>query len=407
MTEYYPQRVTPQDERSTNLLTIVFSILGALLVGMGIILIIAHNWDNLSLTPKTLLAFAPLITGQAIAGYSLLHKKEQANWREGSATFLFFAVAACIALISQIYNLEGELAGFLLMWMLLCFPIAYLLRSSMASLLFFIGTTWLGTQVGYDYSPAVAKWWYWVLLLLGLPYYYWLYKRAPHSNFFNYHSAIIAVSIAIMLGSFESAHEDWYGVAYVALAGVYYLIGRSDFFAQKRVLANPFLILGSLGIVIPFLVGTFRDLWEEIWSRTDTESLFSAPTFWISVLLLGGVLALFWYNTKRSTSKEIPYIGLAPFVFLILFLLGSRMPILSAIIANICVLGLGIITTLRGVERDHLGILNYGLLIITALIICRFFDTDISFVIRGLLFVAVGIGFFMVNSWALKQRKSA
>ena len=33
---------------------------------------------------------------------------------------------------------------------------------------------------------------------------------------------------------------------------------------------------------------------------------------------------------------------------------------------------------------------NYGLIIITALVICRFFDTDLSFVLRGLLFISVG-----------------
>jgi hypothetical protein len=40
-----------------------------------------------------------------------------------------------------------------------------------------------------------------------------------------------------------------------------------------------------------------------------------------------------------------------------------------------------------------------------ALILCRFFDTDMSFVIRGILFLIVGLGFFLANYWTLKQKK--
>ena len=73
---------------------------------------------------------------------------------------------------------------------------------------------------------------------------------------------------------------------------------------------------------------------------------------------------------------------------------------------NLLVFALGILTILKGANQNHLGILNYGLLIITALVVCRFFDTNISFVIRGLLFVGVGVGFFMTNYWMLKKRRA-
>jgi hypothetical protein len=56
---------------------------------------------------------------------------------------------------------------------------------------------------------------------------------------------------------------------------------------------------------------------------------------------------------------------------------------------------------------NHLGILNYGLVIISILVACRFFDTDMSFVLRGLIFVSLGLGFFAVNYWMIKKRKGA
>jgi uncharacterized membrane protein len=143
--DYYIQK----EESSPNKLVIVFGILGALLVGLGIILIIAHNWDTLSRGIKTLLAFIPLVLGQLALGYSIFKKKESKTWREASACFLIFAIGACISLVSQIYNIEGNLGSFLLTWSLLVLPIVYIARSSMASLLYIILITYYLLESDY------------------------------------------------------------------------------------------------------------------------------------------------------------------------------------------------------------------------------------------------------------------
>ena len=61
-----------KESTSANKLFIVFGVLGALLVGLGVILILAHNWDNLSKIVKTTLAFIPLIIGQLLCLFTLL-----------------------------------------------------------------------------------------------------------------------------------------------------------------------------------------------------------------------------------------------------------------------------------------------------------------------------------------------
>ena len=75
-------------------------------------------------------------------------------------------------------------------------------------------------------------------------------------------------------------------------------------------------------------------------------------------------------------------------------------------LANILILLIGIFEINRGIKQNDLGILNYGLVIVTILIICRFFDTEMSFAIRGILFLLVGSGFFLTNYLILKKRKS-
>src|SRR5687768_4726091 len=86
--EYYNK---DGDERQ-NKLFMIFGILGAILSGLGIILILAHNWDDLSNTAKSIISFLPLLIGQLFCGYTILKKTENPIWRESSSVFLFFGI---------------------------------------------------------------------------------------------------------------------------------------------------------------------------------------------------------------------------------------------------------------------------------------------------------------------------
>ncbi len=45
--------------------------LGAILIGGGIILLVAHNWENFGKGTRTILSILPLLLAQALAWYSL------------------------------------------------------------------------------------------------------------------------------------------------------------------------------------------------------------------------------------------------------------------------------------------------------------------------------------------------
>src|SRR5690606_7931594 len=124
---------TKQDDAPNKLFT-VFGVLGSVLVGLGIILILAHNWDDFPRTLKVVFAFLPLVIGQLFVGYAIWKHKSN-TWKEASGTFLFFAVGSSIALVSQIYNIPGDLSTFLLTWIVLCLPVIYLLKSHSLALL--------------------------------------------------------------------------------------------------------------------------------------------------------------------------------------------------------------------------------------------------------------------------------
>ncbi|MEP6647404.1 MAG: DUF2157 domain-containing protein [Saprospiraceae bacterium] len=398
---YYDSKTEPSQNRQV----IVFGILGAIMVSLGIILILAHNWDNLSRLIKTIVAFLPLVFGQLICGYTLLNKKESTAWREASSAFLFFAIGACIGLLGQVYNVDGNLDSFLFTWLLLCVPIIYVMQSSVASLLYIAGITWYACETGYwghsTYTPFI----YWGMLLLVLPYYYLLFRKHRENNFFTFHNWLIPISVTIALGTFSHHESELMFIAYVSLFGLLYLIGNNPFIREQKVRNNGYLVLGSLGSVGILLVLSFNFFWNDLPDHSfDMKEIMHSSEFHVATFLTLAALVLLIYQKIKFRPFDIKPVELVFILFIIIFFIGIKSPI-AILFINILVLTIGILTIREGTKLDHLGILNYGLLIVTTLIICRFFDVDISFAFKGLLFVAVGLGFFFANYWMMRKKK--
>jgi uncharacterized membrane protein len=112
---YYQSKKTSPQKR----LFIVFGILGAILIGLGINLIIAHNWDDFSRPVKAFFAFLPLVLGQLACLYVILKKYESTAWREGSSAFLFFCCGRKYFINQSDFNIPGDLSSFLLTWVFL------------------------------------------------------------------------------------------------------------------------------------------------------------------------------------------------------------------------------------------------------------------------------------------------
>ena len=394
---------TKKGESSRNRLFIVFGILGATLVGLGIILIIAHNWDDLSRQIKTIIAFIPLVIGQLISGYTILKKPDSSAWRETAGVFLFFGIGASIAMIGQIYNLSGDISSFILTWMLLALPVAYLLKSSAISIFYIIGITYYLTP--HYMSSGNEKFIYLGLLSLILPYYYLLYKRSPYGNFINIHHLLVPISLMIALGSWTRHNVELMTVAYFSLFGIFYLIGQFDLFKNQKLRNNAYKILGSLGTVILLLILTFTDFWKDLASRDFSKyPMFGSTEFILATILSLIAIGLLINNLRKHSIRETKPITFVFLIFIGLFILGMNSSSVVVLI-NLLLFGIGVLTIREGAKINNLGVLNYGLLIIAAMVTARFFDTQLSFVIRGLLFISVGAGFFLVNYWMLQKRK--
>ena len=390
------------ESEAPNKLFTVFGVLGSLLVGLGIILILGHNWDDFSRAMKTGLAFFPLVLGQVLTGFVII-KDKGPIWKEAAGTFLFFTVGSSIALISQIYNIPGDLSVYVLTWILLCVPLIYLLKSNAVAMLHIMFSTFYAVTVGYGFNGfSEVPWPYIGLMILVIPRYLQVLKHHKDANVTSIFNWLMPLSLIIALGAFLEENEDLGYLTYVILFGLFYNMGKLPIFDDGKLRRNAYLIFGSVGTVVMLLISSFNG----IWNFNLEPNFWRSREFFMTLLLFGITLGVLIYLYRKRW-----LIGFNPFnfvfiLFTMVFFSGMVNSLIATIFINILVLALGLVTMKIGTDNYHFGILNYGLFIVATLIACRFFDTEMSYIIRGLLFVSVGIGFFMANYVMLKKKKS-
>lgn len=402
ITDYYNNRKDAPNEK----FNIVLGILGSLLVGSGIVLLVAHNWDEMSRTTQTIFAFLPLLIGQAACLFTLVKKKGNVSWRESSSVVLFFAMASCLALISQVYHIGGTLEGFIATWLMLTAPLIYIMRSSLLSILVIACATWYASLVGYGdlftSGDTPVPYWYLIFVAFTIPHYYQYLKSKRESNFFHLHNWFYVISLIVGLGAFvgkSSGDYQWIFIAYCGLFGVFYLLGNSNYFNENRLFANPFLIAGIIGTAIIFLIWSYDGLWN------DLERPKASAFFYVSLFLLA-LQTFLLIKFRVQTDSLFDPLRYSAFALTAAVLLFSRLPAIGLLFINAWILLIAMFYIRKGARKDHLGILNFGLLIIASLAVLRFFDESIPFVWRGLFFVATGVGFFLANYFLLKKRRT-
>jgi len=388
--------VSIRSKRSTALL--LFSILGAASIGLGIILLLAHNWNTLGRPIRTVLSFMPLMAGQALVWWTLLCRSRSTPWREGSGVFLALAVGACISLISQTYHIKGDMSTFLLTWIILGGPLVYVLDSTAVALLYLAGTTCWAAAVQFEHSQALL---FWPLAAFLAPHIWQAFKNNPEGPRVQLLSWGLCVALPFATGFvLERTMPGLWLVVYSGLFCTLLLAGRGPF---RAVRLNAFHLAGFLGVAVMTLILTYDGVWRDIgWNHYRHGAGYHAWLIWqdyaMALASLAGVIILAVQTVRRKDWLAAAAIGLPALA--VLGFTASAQDVPAGIMVgafNLYALILGAVIVVMGLQRDELITVNAGMALISMLIILRFFDADLTFTIRGLLFIVLGIGFLCAN----------
>ena len=119
---------------SRNRLVTVLVILGAVLLGLGVILFFAANWQAF---PKGFKLGLMLVGVPAIYGIGYWLRYHRNYQRVGTAIILLGAISfgAAVHLVAQTYNIPVNSPNLVLYWFLGVLPLAYLIRSESITVL--------------------------------------------------------------------------------------------------------------------------------------------------------------------------------------------------------------------------------------------------------------------------------
>jgi uncharacterized membrane protein len=163
-------------ESARGLAQMIVGAVGALLVGTGLVAVLASNWDDFPRWVRLLLAFGPLAASQGATWLVLRRGAAAKGWqREAAAVVQTLAAGAAMALVSQIYNLPGRWTELLFWWCLVSLPLAWALASQAVAIAYLVGiAVWTVAEAGErgPWGAAAAadvRIWFPILLAGVLP----------------------------------------------------------------------------------------------------------------------------------------------------------------------------------------------------------------------------------------------
>jgi len=382
----------------TTATLIILGILGSLLIGLGIILLLAHNWDQFSRFTRAVLSFMPLVLGQCIALWVLKNRPQSGAFKEGSATFLSLMVGASISLISQTYNIFADAGTFILTWMFLIIPITYLMQASLPAAIYLIGITiWSGI---YWDNPLKAVL-FWPLAAIIIPHFIWTLRQ----EIYVLRTAVLSfiMIICISFAASFSLGKTWPGswiIIFPSIYSIFYFLGWLKINKTTTNWQRPLRLVGAVGLFIFAFQFTFRYVWQYLgaysYGLRDFSGISALPDHIITIAVVSTAALLFYSNIKRK-HLDIALFGAVPLLAMIAYLVKEQSVVFPLLIFNVYLFILSISRIITGIRSSNLAVVNVGMLMLALLIIARFFDSDISFIMKGLAFIIVGIGFLAVN----------
>lgn len=397
--------------KKQNHLTIMLAIIGSILIGAGVITLLAYNWHRFPQALRVILAFAPLLFSHSLMFYVWKFKREQISWCESAAIANTAGVFASLALIAQVFHLSANLDNYFLTCALLILPTMYLLNAVSPLIIYYvaifswcISTTTTSFVIG-EYLSFFAL----CAGLLTLPLIIKrLWEKQPAANYLSFISYIYFICALIF---FLVQNKVGIFPATLSLAAISLM---TALFYHPSALVGPFALGGVYFYLILFYL-TKIEYWKIGGWLSGSD--FFANINWLAVVLLIITIAFGIYLINKALANKriftAMHIGIVAIVAVLLSLImywvddGDNGVLFGQILANATIAGLGCLLIYQGYHEQTVNKSSRGLALICILIIMRFIDADLGLITKGIAFIILGIIFLAANYWLSKKIKQS
>jgi len=383
---------------------VVFSAIGAALVGLGVILFFAYNWQALPKFAKLALVIGALALSHVSALWAARRTGTARGLVEGLHVLGTMLFGAGIWLVAQIYHIDEHYPNAFLVWSVAALAMAWAMPSIVqATLALFLVAFWAGVEA-FDFRTPIhgAP----LIVVLGiLPLAWW--RRSPSLVFTGLVVLFVVTAFAVA-GIHAKAVVPLLFLAAAAALVAGLAAGGTAFPSA----GGPLRAVGLLVVVgCSYLLG-FKDL-AGLLRNVDFSKPGIAVYFVVAGVALAGAIALLArLRAEHWDRYGVWQLGLLAVgtitVVASLFLPFARSANwITVIVFNALALGYAALLILEGSEHLRPKLVGLGCLLFAMVAIGRYADLFTSLLARSAVFVAVGVVLFLVGNFYARSRRRA
>jgi hypothetical protein len=390
-----------EDEGGSHLAQLALGLVGALLIGAGLIAIIGYNWDDLPLGARLAVGFVPLALTQ-LAAYCVLRRGASAPqwWREAAAFLQVCAAGGCVIIVSQVYNMGGEWPEFLFLWLWLMLPVIWALNAHGTVVLYLaLSGIWVVHAADRYEHSATNPWWYAAMFAGLIPYLLTLRRRREViPNIVRWFGVCSLYAGLCSLG-YRSQMEQtgssgggdsaalWLPMLHAALLT---LLPLPAWALRESLARKPQVFLGFLGLLAVGLACTFQEPMRDF-SRGVGAAMHLHWTWGVLAVMALFVIAAAirgrWAVLAVSAVAALPAVAVAD---------PARLDALASWIATGYLFGAGLLLIILDFSGRQGGS-RAGAMLMSIVILVRFCDSDFPLLYKGTIFIIVGVAFILFN----------
>lgn len=340
-------------ERSSVNIIVALSTIGAIALGLGVIMLVASNWQYISALPKVLFLTLGTIGIYGAGHYFVYESKSYIH--VGRALMLLGVLLYCatIFLIAQIYHINAH-NHWLILWCLLgILPVVYSTRDTLFG------------------------------LLASVTFYFWLgFVSLRSFDFGEVEQVVVAVPVLLLVSSMVLFYAG----------GFHFMV--TDLKPVGRIYRLSALLVTGIVLLILTFEGVSGSV-EHVYLSDQTMQAFTQLTMTTVVVAAAGFLLGGMYVIKNPTHSGAiryeAYVTLTILAASVLYLLMPRTTDIFTYIFNALFIALTLAVLVVGYKREDMALVNRGIFFTCIYLIVRYFDLFWELFDRSLFFIAGGI----------------
>lgn len=376
--------------------------IAAVMIGLGVILLFAYNWDDMGKVSKLAVIFSALIGAHLLA---LLIRQRHTIYSESLFALATMLMGAGIFLVGQIYHMDSHYPNAFLLWSIGALALAWALPSlTQAFMAIALVLGWhLSETVDFQFANHSA----FLLILLGIFPLVWRLHSPVLARFV---SAGLFITMGLTVGIIDA---DMVVVTLLMMAltliGLEQIVKATGNEMQRTIaleLSRPALLV----LVVLMYLMSFKDLVNEF---LVTKMLDAQALSYFVVALLASQIVFLWLLYRRQLNgitriaEGVVLLALLPTLLALLDSVQSAHSITLPVSLgfNLILLAMSVWLMIDGARCANRQHMVRGSILFALLAAARYTDLFDSLITRAVVFLLVGSALFAVSHFYQHTKK--